>query len=843
MKPFIKFIFIQLSPSWKRTYFLFATFYLFVLSTASAQVQQPMNTGELLLGLKKAGIVGSVLYIAAHPDDENTRLIAYLAKERCYRTGYLSITRGDGGQNLIGTEQGELLGLVRTNELLQARKTDGGEQFFTSANDFGYSKNPEETFKFWDKEKILGDVVWVIRNFRPDVIICRFPTTGEGGHGHHTASAILAEEAFDAAADTTRFPEQLHYVKPWKTKRLFWNTFNFGGTNTTSPNQLKIDVGIYNPLLGKGYGEIASESRSMHKSQGFGSARTRGSQLEYFKQLKGDSVKYDLFENINTTWNSIDKSKKIDDLLLKTKNNFDPFHTIATIKDLNLVYDAIQQLPSSDATNRWKELKSKEVVQLLTAVSGLWMEAYSENNTYSNGDSLKMSAVYISRLTADASVKNISFLERSTLDDLSQIPLLNKTDTINFKVKLADTFNTSNPYWLNATHAEGHYSISDLQLIGKPLNDEPLKVKFTCDIGGHLYEIFRPTVYKSTDPVKGELYQPLEILPKATVNFSDKAFIFSNGTEKKITLIIKANTKDVKGKLSFNANESWTIEPSTLDFNFKNKGDEESFSFKVKPNKSDNNTFILQANLLIENKIYSKSIVKIEYDHIPHQFILSDATAKLVNIDLKTVKKNIGYIEGAGDNVSESLQQMGYHVTELTDEMLSNNSLDQYQTIVTGIRAYNTKDRLQLHYDKLMKYIADGGTLIVQYNTNNRIGPVIAKIGPYPFTISRDRVTDENADVNFLQPNHPLLNSPNKITTEDFKGWKQERGIYFVSDCDSNYTSLISMHDPGEKDAIGSIIAANYGKGHFIYTGLVFFRELPAGIPGAYRLFANMMEY
>ena len=353
------------------------------------------------------------------------------------------------------------------------------------------------------------------------------------------------------------------------------------------------------------------------------------------------------------------------------------------------------------------------------------------------------------------------------------------------------------------------------------MNDEPLKVKFTCDIGGHLYEIFRPTVYKSTDPVKGELYQPLEILPKATVNFSDKAFIFSNGTEKKITLIIKANTKDVKGKLSFNANESWTIEPSTLDFNFKNKGDEESFSFKVKPTKSDNNTFILQANLLIENKIYSKSIVKIEYDHIPHQFILSDATVKLVNIDLKTVKKNIGYIEGAGDNVSESLQQMGYHVTELTDEMLSNNSLDQYQTIVTGIRAYNTKDRLQLHYDKLMKYIADGGTLIVQYNTNNRIGPVIAKIGPYPFTISRDRVTDENADVNFLQPNHPLLNSPNKITTEDFKGWKQERGIYFVSDCDSNYTSLISMHDPGEKDAKGSIIAANYGKGHFIYTGLV----------------------
>ena len=284
MKPFIEFLFVQLTPFWKRNYFLFATFYLAFVSFVTAQVQQPMNAGDILLGLKKVGTLGSVLYIAAHPDDENTRLIAYLAKERCYRTGYLSITRGDGGQNLIGTEQGEALGLVRTNELLQARKTDGGEQFFTSANDFGYSKNPEETFKFWDKEKILGDVVWVIRNFRPDVIICRFPTTGEGGHGHHTASAILAEEAFNAAADPNRFPEQLHYVKPWTTRRLLWNTFNLGGTNTTSSDQLKIDVGIYNPLLGKGYGEIASESRSMHKSQGFGSARTRGSQLEYFKQ-------------------------------------------------------------------------------------------------------------------------------------------------------------------------------------------------------------------------------------------------------------------------------------------------------------------------------------------------------------------------------------------------------------------------------------------------------------------------------------------------------------------------------------------------------------------------------
>src|SRR6201993_720243 len=328
--------------------------FLFVsISLLHAHAQQEWNASEILQNIEKLNVCGSVLYIAAHPDDENTRLLAYLSKERKLRTGYLSCTRGDGGQNLIGKEQGEMLGLVRTQELLAARRIDGAEQFFTRANDFGFSKNPKETFSIWNKDSILADVVLAIRKFKPDVIICRFPTTGEGGHGHHTASAILALEAFDAAADPTKFPEQLAYTQTWQAKRIFWNTFNFGGTNTTAPDQLKIDVGVFNPLLGKSYGEIAADSRSMHKSQGFGSAKVRGESIEYFKQLKGDKANTDLFESINQTWARFTATaslqKTIDDGIKK----YNPQLPEKIVADLVAIYKELKQLDESDANIKY----------------------------------------------------------------------------------------------------------------------------------------------------------------------------------------------------------------------------------------------------------------------------------------------------------------------------------------------------------------------------------------------------------------------------------------------------------------------------------------------------------
>lgn len=798
------------------------------------------NSADIIQGLKKLNTVGSVLYVAAHPDDENTRLLGYLANEKKLRTGYLSLTRGDGGQNLIGKEQGEPLGLIRTQELLAARKIDGAEQFFTRANDFGYSKTPEETFTFWNKDSILADVVLTIRKFKPEVIICRFPTTGEGGHGHHTASAMLALEAFDAAADPKRFPEQLKSVQVWQAKRIFWNTFNFGTTNTTAPNQLKIDVGVFNPLLGKSYGEIAAESRSCHKSQGFGSAKQRGSNIEYFKQLKGDSVKTDLFEGIHTNWSKFkgqDKTQKLIENCIKQFNVQSPENSISA---LVAIYKQIQTLDdSNDNLRYWKNQKLKEAENLLLACSGLWIEASTADYIGISGQDVAITTQIVNRNKNNVKLNSISYLNSDTT---TALPLkANELYTFKRKEKLSTSLSFSNPYWLNQKHDIGIYTVTNSDLIGKPENESTTKLIFNISILDLNLKIERPLIYKFTDPVKGEIYRPFEILPPATVNIPEKVFVFTDATPKTISITIKANTANINGTLELKGSAGWNISIKNPEFKLNNKGDEAIIEATIIADKNANNGQ-LQASVVINNTSYNKSIKRIEYDHIPYQFILSEAEAGLVNIDLKKSGTNIGYIPGAGDDVPACLKQIGYNVTILTDELLSNENLSKYNAIVSGVRAYNTNDRLQVHYPKLMEYVKNGGNLIVQYNTNNRIGPVKANIGPYPFTISRDRVTDEKAEVVFSNEKHPALNFPNQITQKDFDGWIQERGIYFATEIDKQYETIFSMKDPDEKSSDGSLIIGKYGKGNFVYTGLVFFRELPAGIPGAYRLFVNLLS-
>jgi LmbE family N-acetylglucosaminyl deacetylase len=815
--------------------------FLFALTTAKAQAPASINSAELLHQMKKLNTVGSVLYIAAHPDDENTRLLAYLANERKFRTGYLSLTRGDGGQNLVGKEQAELLGLIRTQELLAARRVDGAEQFFTRANDFGYSKNPEETFQIWNKDSILYDVVLAIRKFKPDVIICRFPTTGEGGHGHHTASAILALEAFDAAANPKIFPDQLNNTQVWQAKRIFWNTFNFGTTNTTAPNQLKIDVGVFNPLLGKSYGEIAAESRSMHKSQGFGSAKQRGSNIEYFKLLKGDSVKLDLFEGINTSWTQLNGTEKIQNQLKDVLKAFNPELPENSIPALVNIYKTIQSLDEKNATlNYWRTLKLKETEQLILSCAGLFLEATAADYIAISGNYISITAQVVCRNKVEVMMNKVSYLNQS--DSLVSSTLKqNELYTFKRKEKLSEATNSSNPYWLNKQASNGRYQVSSVSLIGKPENDVLTKVQFDITIAGLNLKIDRNIVYKSTDPVKGEIYRPLEILPPATVNFSEKVVVFSEATSKIIQIVVKANTTNVIGILDLKAPVGFVIKLKDAEFKLLNKGDEVILEAEITADKKSVQG-IVSASLLINGKTYSKSLKRIEYDHIPYQIILSDAETKLINVDLKKTGLEIGYIPGAGDDVAACLKQVGYNVTILTDELLVNENLSKYNAIVTGVRAYNTNDRLQIHYNKLMEYIKNGGNLVVQYNTNNRIGPVVAKIAPYPFTISRDRVTDELAKVIFTKKDHSVLNFPNKINDNDFDAWIQERGIYFATELDKEYQTIFDMNDPSEKPSNGSVIVAKYGKGNFVYTGLSFFRELPAGVPGAYRLFVNLLS-
>ncbi len=803
-----------------------------------AQAPRSYTSSEILLQLKKINVLGSVLYIAAHPDDENTRLLAWLANEKLYRTGYLSLTRGDGGQNLIGDEQGVDLGLIRTQELLSARRIDGAEQFFSRAFDFGFSKSPEEALRIWGHDKILSDVVWVIRKFRPDVIITRFPTTGEGGHGHHTASAILAEEAFDAAADPAKFPEQLQAgVTVWQAKRLLWNTFNFGGTNTQNENQFKMDCGEYNPVLGKSYGEIAAASRSQHKSQGFGVPAQRGTIIEYFKTIKGNAPERDLMDGVDISWDRLlfggqlysrpaheDNIQRLTDSIVKT---FSVEHPENSIGPLVRLYKRIE----SANMGYWRDLKLEAVKKIIENCSGLFMEATTGSQYAVLGDSLKITMVVNNRLGAviDRTAVQIDKTRilfdpiRKNVNSIKNITLFIKPDT-----------KITQPYWLEKEMEKGSFTVSDQQQVGKGESD-PWSVEFKMMIEGTEFSFKKPVTYKYTDPVKGELYQPVSIVPPLSITPKEPLVIALKDQMRSTTIEVSAlrdlSIDRVENKVS-----------GTTAYIDLGKGGDRNFQKNQKKNISVN---ILPGKSLMgarENGIeYSQQLRTINYDHIPSINYLKPSVLNFEVIDVKTTGNLVGYIPGAGDKIPEALMQMGYKVITLHEQEISPGNLKQFDAIVTGVRAYNTQPWLNNAYDALMQFVKEGGVLLVQYNTNNSLGPVKAKIAPFPFTIGAKRITDETAKVNFLLPDHPVLNFPNKITQKDFEGWIQERSTYHAENIDSNYRRILSMKDPGETEDDGSLIIANYGKGRFVYTGLVFFRELPAGVPGAYRLFANLI--
>lgn len=822
---------------------------LFVIT--KAQNPKSYTSSELLAQIKKLNVLGSVLYIAAHPDDENTRLLAYLANEKMYRTGYLSITRGDGGQNLIGDEQGIDLGLIRTQELLAARRIDGAEQFFSTAFDFGYSKSPEEAMRIWGHDKILSDVVWVIRKFRPDIIITRFPATGEGGHGHHTASAILAEEAFDAAADPTKFPEQFTKgVAVWQTKRLLWNTFNFGGTNTQKEDQLKIDVGMYNPLLGKSYGEIAALSRSQHRSQGFGVPAQRGASFEYFKTIKGDAAVNDFMDGVNTTWDRMLFGGELLSRPVKEDNiqnyitdsiisRFNYEHPENSVPALVSLYDRLEKSNQNYIT----EQKLKEINNLIERCSGIFLEATVPNQLNTIGDSIKVNIVINNRSGVDVSNAFVSALGSNINFPL---PGKNQNKLQSITTVLPVSTASTQPYWLDKQKETGRFVVNDQTLIGKPQND-PYTALFQMVIHGKACTFYKNIFYKYTDPVKGEIYEPAQFVNPVFVNTSPSLLLFNNGLKnqkKKIQFTIQSNI-GVKDKITLTGlseEKNLVVADSIMELKKmeKYKIDALINGDSVKDNTAQNFGGQISSKAFFDNQYYT--LRKISYDHIPDIFYSYYDATKIVKLDLKTSGNTVGYIPGAGDKIPEALEQMGYTVTILRETDITPSNLKQFDAVVTGVRAYNTNDWMSNVYDALMQYVKEGGVLLVQYNTSNFISNIKSKIGPYDFTISRNRVTDEEAKVNFILPDHPALNYPNKITEKDFEGWIQERSIYHAEKTDSNYQRILSMKDPGENEQDGSLIIANYGKGRFVYTGLVFFRELPAGVPGAYRLFANLIS-
>lgn len=816
----------------KKSILLFLNIFSF-LNLLQAQSYPTWTSAEMYQAIRKLNVLGSVLYVAAHPDDENTRLITYLSKERLYRTGYMSMTRGDGGQNLIGNEQGIELGLIRTQELLAARRIDGGEQFFSRAYDFGFSKSPEETFTKWDKEKILSDVVWVIRKFQPDVIITRFPTTGEGGHGHHTASAILANEAFTAAADPSRFPEQLKYVKAWQARCILFNSFNFGGNNTITDDQLKVDVGGYNPLLGKSYGEIAAESRSQHKSQGFGVPGSRGESFESFKTTGGKAPSNDIMDGLDLTWKRVAGGEKVQVLVDEVTKNFDLLKPEQSVPGLVKLYKAIQALPDG----YWKAQKLKEVQELVAQCTGLFIEATTTDQFAVQTDSVRINIAINNRQGAAAAFQQLQIDQF----DSTFAQALSKNRNISFSKKLfiPTTKPLTQPYWLANKMEEGYFNVTDQQLIGRADVEPAYTARIKLKIEGEDFVFERPVKYKFTDPVKGELYEPLVIVPQVLVSVDPATVIRTSQESPSFTVTLKANKKFTPLQTA-DVELAGKTTPVVLRNNLPALDKDNIVGYEAKVQDTISSDY-RGVSLVNGKETFNQGLRSIHYDHIPFIAYYKAATLQTSFVDLKTANKRIGYIVGAGDKVPASLEQMGYEVVVLGDKELSRNNLQQFDAIITGVRAYNTNEWMNAYFDKLMKYVQDGGNLIVQYNTSSNIGPVRAKIGPYPFNISRTRVTDEKAEVTFLKPEHQVLNYPNKITAADFNGWIQERSIYHGSDWDKNFETILTMHDPGEKPDAGSLLIAKYGKGYFTYTGLVFFRELPAGVPGAYRLLANII--
>ena len=822
---------------------------IFVISIFSSSLfsQKPEKPTSVAIyhQIKKLNFLGTVLYIAAHPDDENTKLISYLSNEKHARTGYLSLTRGDGGQNLIGPELRELLGVIRTQELIEARKIDGGEQFFSRANDFGFSKVPDETLQIWDKDQVLSDMIWVIRNFQPDVIINRFDHRTAGTtHGHHTTSALLSVEAFDKANDPTIYSNQLELTKTWQPKRLFFNTSwwffgskeKFDAADKTNFSELK--TGVYYDSFGKSNQEIAALSRSCHQSQGFGNTGTRGDESEYIELLKGSKMNdsSDIFEGIDTTWNRVKNGKEIGLQINQILSNFNYQNPSNSIPNLIKVYELIEKIEDE----HWKKIKLEEVKKIISACSGLYLEAVSSQQEVTPGENIKIKLESINRSSSKMVLKSITSSYSST-SNYKPINLNNNeliTQTIDFQINSDEKF--TQPYYLEKEGSVGMYSVSNQKQIGIPDVIRNCKVFFTIEIEGKDFVFEKEIVYKYNDDVKGEVYQPLDIVPIATTSIKEKVYLFTNNKEKQITISIKSGKNDVSGTITLNLPDGWKSAPEKQLFSIEKKGETQEISFFVTPSKEDSEGYI-KSNIEIENQLFDKEKIDINYPHIYKQMVLKPSVAKVIKNNLIIIPKKIAYIMGAGDELPKSLTEMGYEVTVIKPETINRESLMPFDVVITGIRAYNIVKELETKQCFLLDFIASGKTMIVQYNTLDDL--VTNQIAPFPLKISRDRVTEENAKITFLEPNHPIINFPNKLTTKDFEGWKQEQGLYYPNQWDKNFTALFESNDKNESPKKGALLTCNFGKGKYIYTGFSFFRELPEGVIGAYRLMANLISY
>ncbi|MGB0176629.1 MAG: PIG-L deacetylase family protein [Owenweeksia sp.] len=803
-----------------------------VLTGFSAQSQSAKGSSEILHDLEKLKNSTTVLYLAAHPDDENTRMISWLVNGYGARTAYLSLTRGDGGQNLIGKELGSALGVLRTQELLHARRIDGGEQFFSRAVDFGYSKTADETLEKWDRQAVLSDVVFVIRKFRPDVIITRFPPDSRGGHGHHTASAMLGIEAFNMAADENAFPQQLRYVETWQPKRIYWNASSWWNPKLDSiarvdDKYVVVEVGGYNALQGTSYNELASMSRTQHKSQGFGVSVDRGSQKEYLMYLDGEQAQGDIFQGISGKWERFG-FKEGDKQLQKIINQFDPLKPQRSLPALLELREKSAAINDEAKGNYFR----KQLDGILRSILGLHLEALSTNEYISPGEPLELEVQVLSRVALETPVTLERVEWKAVKQEVNETLKINEIHTT--KISSSVSASISQPYWL-LNDFENLYQVNDLKLIGKPENDPSISIKVVLSVNNTSLDFMVPVRYKFSNRVEGEIVRPAVVVPKMVASIAEDNLLFFKDKPQTIKLQVRHFTKE-GGTINLSAN-GWNVYPSSIEL----PPNQEVGVYPIEISPGENaQTTTLKLKLDGTDKVFS--MAELDYSHIEKQVVFTELKLDLIRISLRKKGTLVGYIPGAGDNVAEAIARMGYEVDILDRELITTRDLSNYKAIVSGIRAYNTEEWLPGVKPILMEYVKNGGNYIVQYNTRSR-DLLTQDIGPYPFELSRERVTEEDAEAIFNDPQHPVFNKPNVLSATDFEGWVQERGLYFAGEWDEAYVTPLGWHDKGETTQNGGLLIGNYGKGAFIYTGISFFRELPAGVAGAYRLMANILSY
>jgi LmbE family N-acetylglucosaminyl deacetylase len=799
-----------------------------------------MSSAAILQEVRNLREMGTVLFVAAHPDDENTRLITYLSRVRGCRIAYLSLTRGDGGQNLLGTELREALGVIRTQELLAARRIDGGEQFFTRANDFGFSKTPVETLAIWDREAVLGDVVRVVRTYRPDVIMMPFsPQSAGDTHGHHTASAILALEAFNLAGNPQAYPEQLRTLQPWQATRVIVGRYGPPGRPASEvaaqPGTIQVDLGGYNALLGESIGETAARSRTMHKSQGFGSVGTRGTSLQNLQTIAGESATNDIFDGVATSWTRVPGGAAVGGMINDAIAKFDAQAPVASVPALLAIRSTVAALPADALVIA----KRRQLDRILQACLGLYVETTLPEAEVVAGEELKLRHSVIAR--ADFPVRWVGVRYPGQGGELTvgeNLQLNTNATRESARVLPADT-PPSQPYWLREPGTLGTYRVDDPALIGQPENPPVFPVEHVFEVAGQTLIVADEPVQVIGDRVKGEIRRRLEVIPPASLAFTEEVGLFAPGATRAVTIEVEAARTDVAGSVQIETPAGWNVVPTTQPFRLGARGERARVSFDVTaPARPE--TAAIVAKVEIGDRHWHNRRVEIRYDHIPPLLLQPLAQMKAVSLQIAIRGRTLGYVPGAGDLVAEGLARMGYTVAALADADLTAERLRGLDAVVVGIRAFSSRPELAAHLPALFAYVENGGNLIVQYNTPER---ALTDFAPLTLRVARnERVTDENAAMSILAPDHPALNVPNRITADDFAGWVQERGLYFPTEWDARFTPLLACADPGESAKNGSLIVARHGKGYFVYTGLSFFRQLPEGVPGAYRLMANLVS-